>query len=74
MIKIRQSPVPEVSEMMDIIKNNMVYHFGLIYSVDIASTFVSAADSGRIASSFTVAERRLNKQLENLSKALQNLP
>ena len=73
-IKIRQSKVPEVAEMLDIIKNSMIYHLGLVYSIDVASTIITAASSGNIASSFKGGEKRLNKLLTNLGQKLEELP
>ena len=73
-IKIRRSPTPQVAEMLDIIKNNIAYHYGLIYNIDATETINSASTSGNIASVFKIAEKRLNAQVKKVAQAIQNLP
>ncbi len=73
-IKIRRAPSPEMAEMVDIIKNNISYHYGLIYDIDANETIGSAANSGNIASVFKVAEKRLNAQIKKIAEAIAKLP
>ena len=73
-IKIRRAPSPEMAEMVDIIKNNISYHYGLIYNIDAMETIGSAANSGNIASVFKIAEKRLNQQVKKIAEAIAKLP
>ena len=73
-IKIRRAPVPEIAEMMDIIKNSISYHVGMIFDIDAASTISSAANSGNIASVFKIGEKRLNAQIKKIAEAIHSLP
>ena len=73
-IKIRRSPTPQVATMLDIIKNNIAYHYGLIYNIDATETINSESTSGNIASVFKIAEKRLNAQVKKVAQIIQNLP
>ena len=73
-IKIRRAPVPEVAEMLEIIKNNMAYNLGLIYSVDAYSVINQASTSGNIASVFRTGEKRINALIKKVGSAVQDLP
>ncbi|MBQ8276283.1 MAG: extracellular solute-binding protein, partial [Clostridia bacterium] len=73
-IKTRRSPVPEVAEMVDIIKNSICYHVGMIYDIDAATIINQASTSGNIASVFKIGEKRLNAQIKKIAEAIHSLP
>ncbi|MBQ8276280.1 MAG: extracellular solute-binding protein [Clostridia bacterium] len=73
-IKIRRSPVPEVAEMLEIIRNSICYHVGMIYNIDADSLISQASSSGNITSVFKVGEKRLNAQIKKVAETIQNLP
>jgi hypothetical protein len=73
-IKIRRSPVPEVAEMLEIIRNSICYHVGMIYNIDADSLIGQASTSGNITSVFKVGEKRLNAQIKKIAETIQNLP
>ena len=73
-IKIRRAPVPEVAEMLDVIKNSICYHVGMIYNIDADSIIGQASTSGNIASVFKIGEKRMNAQIKKIAEAVQNLP
>ena len=73
-IKIRRAPVPEIAEMVEIIKNSISYHVGMIFDIDAAATISSASSSGNIASVFKIGEKRLNAQIKKIADAIHSLP
>ncbi|MBQ2767276.1 MAG: extracellular solute-binding protein [Clostridia bacterium] len=73
-IKIRRSPVPEVAEMLEIIKNSIAYNIGLVYNIDVTSVIDLASTSGNISSTFRVGQTRINRLLKNLAETFQDLP
>ena len=73
-IKIRRAPVPEVAEMLDIIKNSIAYNLGLVYSVDAYSVINNASTSGNIASVFRTGEKRINALIKKVGEAVKDLP
>jgi len=73
-MKVRRAPVPEVAEMMDLIKNSISYNLGLVYSVDAYSVINQASTSGNIASVFRTGEKRINALIKKVGDAIKELP
>jgi len=73
-IKVRRAPGPEIAEMIDIIKNSISYHLGLVYAVDATSIINQASTSGNISSVFKVGEKRMNALIKKVSDAVKELP
>lgn len=73
-IKLRRAVVPELGEMMDIIKDSIHYELSDQYSIDTVTILNQAFTTGSITSAFNSGEKVINLKLKQLSEKLADLP
>ncbi|MBR6708669.1 MAG: hypothetical protein IKL84_03215 [Clostridia bacterium] len=73
LIARRRGRVPEVGQMVDIIKNSIYYDLTFIYPLSYSDAISSAFKTGNYSSTFTRYERILDMDLKKIIKNLESL-
>ena len=73
-IKTQYAPSPKLGEMLDIIKDNISYHYGLVYDIDVNTALNKAAFSENISSTFAEYENIITTKLNGLIQTINKLP
>ena len=73
-IKLRRAVVPELGEMMDIIKDSINYELSDQFGIDTVSVINQAFTTGSITAAFSSGEKAIALKLKQLSEKLAELP
>lgn len=73
-IKLRRAVVPELGEMMDIIKGSINYEISDQYGIDTVTVINQAFNTGSITAAFDAGEKAITLKLKQLSEKLAELP
>lgn len=73
-IKLRRAVVPELGEMMDIIKGSVNYELSDQYGIDTVSVINRAFETGSITAAFDAGKKAIEVKLKDLTKKLAELP
>ncbi|MBQ2766720.1 MAG: extracellular solute-binding protein [Clostridia bacterium] len=72
-VKVRRADVPELGEMMDIIKDSVVYEFSNIFGIDTYTVIQTAFKSGNISSTFASGKKVIENRIKQLVKKLDSV-
>ncbi len=73
-IKLRRAVVPELGEMMDIIKGSINYELSDMYGIDTVTVINQAFKTGSITAAFDSGKKAIEVKLKQLSEKLAELP
>lgn len=73
-IKLRRAVVPELGEMMDIIKGSINYELSDQFGIDTVTVINQAFNTGSITAAFDAGEKAITLKLKQLSEKLAELP
>lgn len=72
-IKLRRARVPELGEMVDLIKNNIYYDIAFLYTISYTDAIDASFNSGNFSSTFERQNTLITRNLQNLKKQLDQL-
>ncbi|MBQ2709215.1 MAG: extracellular solute-binding protein [Clostridia bacterium] len=73
-IALRRARVPEVAEMVAIMKSSIYYDISTLFTLDYSTPLSAAIESGNAASIFKTYEKVLNLQVKQMTTKLDALP
>lgn len=73
-IKLRRAVVPEMGEMMDVIKDSINYELSDQFGIDTVTVLNQAFSTGSITAAFDAGEKVIALKLKQLSEKLAELP